>query len=338
MPLDINPKFISEDMATDAELDAASTADRNPATPTGTLAASTISDFDAAVQAVTIDAAKIGSGIVSNAEFAALDGVTSAIQSQLNGKEPTITPGIASQYYRGDKTFQTLNATAVANTPSGNIASTTVQAALNELDTEKQPVGNYVTALTGDVTANGPGSVTATLAASGVVPGTYNNVTVDAKGRVTFGQITQWTYRTTVAQGTNAGIFIATNELITTSLPPGLYKFDAYVIFQSTNTNTGMGVRVGPGTATITTISSKAFISQATDGTIKNFQVDQLTNATNVSSASTLAANTNFSASLEGVFRVTVAGTVGIEFRSEGGGGTGTISIRPDSVFRVVLI
>ena len=38
-----------------------------------------------------IDASKIGSGAVSNAEFAYLDGVTSGIQAQIDGKEPSIT-------------------------------------------------------------------------------------------------------------------------------------------------------------------------------------------------------------------------------------------------------
>ncbi|AIQ61076.1 hypothetical protein [Paenibacillus borealis] len=37
-----------------------------------------------------IDATKIGTGIVSNAEFGYLDGVTSGIQGQLNGKSPTV--------------------------------------------------------------------------------------------------------------------------------------------------------------------------------------------------------------------------------------------------------
>lgn len=51
----------------------------------------------------------------------------------------------------------------------------------------KQPAGNYITALTGDATATGPGSAAVTLAASGVTPGSYTsaNITVDAKGRVT---------------------------------------------------------------------------------------------------------------------------------------------------------
>jgi hypothetical protein len=45
-----------------------------------------------------------------------------------------------------------------------------------------------ITSLTGDVTASGPGSATATLAASGVAPGSYSgaNITVDSKGRVTY--------------------------------------------------------------------------------------------------------------------------------------------------------
>ena len=51
----------------------------------------------------------------------------------------------------------------------------------------KQPAGNYITALTGDVTATGPGSVAATLATVNANVGSFNwaNITVNAKGLVT---------------------------------------------------------------------------------------------------------------------------------------------------------
>ena len=90
---------------------------------TGSQTASTISDFTTAVQAVTIDASKIDGGSVSNAEFATLDGITTdvSIQSQINGKEPAITAGNSSQYYRGDKTFQTLDKTAVGLSNVDNV-------------------------------------------------------------------------------------------------------------------------------------------------------------------------------------------------------------------------
>lgn len=50
----------------------------------------------------------------------------------------------------------------------------------------KQAAGNYITALTGDVTASGPGSVAATLKNTGTA-GTYTKVTTDAQGRVSSG-------------------------------------------------------------------------------------------------------------------------------------------------------
>ena len=68
-----------------------------------------------------IDATKIGGGAVSNTEFSYLDGVTSAIQTQLNAKQATIT-GAATTVVTSDLT---VSRAAISNS-SGKIAVSTV--------------------------------------------------------------------------------------------------------------------------------------------------------------------------------------------------------------------
>ena len=71
--------------------------------------------------AAAIDATKIGGGAVSNLEFSYLDGVTSAIQTQLNAKQATIT-GAATTVVTSDLTA---SRAAISNS-SGKIAVSTV--------------------------------------------------------------------------------------------------------------------------------------------------------------------------------------------------------------------
>jgi phosphohistidine swiveling domain-containing protein len=61
---------------------------------------------------------------VTATELGYVSGVTSAIQTQLDGKEPTITSGTATQYWRGDKSFQTLDMTALLATTAGTAQAT----------------------------------------------------------------------------------------------------------------------------------------------------------------------------------------------------------------------
>lgn len=104
-----------------------------------------------------IDAVKIGSGAVDNTEFGHLNGVTSAIQTQINGKEATITATTSADYYRGDKTFATLNKTAVglgnvdntsdANKPVSTATQTALDAKTNKLITTNRQTASYTLVL-----------------------------------------------------------------------------------------------------------------------------------------------------------------------------------------------
>jgi hypothetical protein len=73
------------------------------------------------VTGAAIDAAKIHDGSVSNAEFGYLDGVTSAIQTQINTKQATIT-GAATTIVTSDLTASK----AVISNASGKVAVSSV--------------------------------------------------------------------------------------------------------------------------------------------------------------------------------------------------------------------
>lgn len=67
---------------------------------------------------------------ITTTKLGYLTDVTSNIQAQLNAKEPTIAAGTSSQYWRGDKTWQTLNQAAIiglTSTDSPTFAGITLQ-------------------------------------------------------------------------------------------------------------------------------------------------------------------------------------------------------------------
>ena len=79
----------------------------------GTIAAGTVSQYyrgDKSWQ--TLDKAAVGLSNVDNTSDANKP-ISTATQTALNGKEATVAAGTVGQYYRGDKTWQTLDKTAV---------------------------------------------------------------------------------------------------------------------------------------------------------------------------------------------------------------------------------
>ena len=70
--------------------------------------------------------------------------------------------------------------------------------------------GNQTISISGDVSGSGSTSITATLSNTGVTAGTYNTVTVDAKGRVISGSVSTFAETDTLATVTGRGATTST--------------------------------------------------------------------------------------------------------------------------------
>lgn len=115
-------------------------------TITGAASSVTLSNLLANAALVSDAGGKIdASATISSTELGYLDNVASNIQTQIDGKEPVITAGTTSQYWRGDKTWQTLNTAAVSETSNLYYTNNRVWAALS---------GAISPYLTGNLTAS----------------------------------------------------------------------------------------------------------------------------------------------------------------------------------------
>lgn len=190
-----------------------------------------------------IDAAKIGTGTVSNTEFGYLDGVTSAIQTQINGKQNTVG-------------FTTVG-TALATLPD---PSATRYLRINS--------NNSVSALTlaelkADIGVGGYAALTSDFTGSGTA---YQNIT-GLSFAVTSGKTYKW--RATiivVATGT-------TNGMLSTNGPSGTttYRFTIGTGATTNVINNGSANNTGSAVSMSTTqrIATADGIYQATaNGTV----------------------------------------------------------------------
>ena len=85
---------------------------------------------DAEISATAgVDVTKLADGSVDNTEFQHLNGVSSNIQTQLSNNASAISDHI-------NDTSGAHAASAISNTPSGNLSATDLQAAVNELQSD----------------------------------------------------------------------------------------------------------------------------------------------------------------------------------------------------------
>lgn len=158
-------------------------------------AASTVvtSNLTANRAVISNGSGKIAASAVTDTELGYVGGVTSAIQTQLDGKEPTITGTTSADYYRGDKTFQPLNKSAVGlsnvdNTSDANKpVSTATQTALDlKVDGAASSVDSELmlySGTTGKASKRATGSGYAKLT-SGVLSTSANVPASDLSGQV----------------------------------------------------------------------------------------------------------------------------------------------------------
>lgn len=144
------------------------------------------------------------------------------LQSQVKTKTTSFNGGLSTADTDGQKAFDTLddkvpsggaaplNATFITQTANstlsgeqalgslatGLVKNTTSTGVLSiaAAGTDYQAPGNYITSLTGDGTASGPGASSLTLSNSGVSAGTYvfPSLTFDAKGRATSASVSSY--------------------------------------------------------------------------------------------------------------------------------------------------
>ncbi|MDG0817499.1 tail fiber domain-containing protein [Bdellovibrio svalbardensis] len=154
-----------------------------------------------------------------NGSTAVALGISGAGLTSLNGQSGS-TQTFAIGTSGTAPAFSSATNTHTLNIPMAATAGTTA-GLLSKADYDsfvaKQAAGNYITALTGDVTATGPGSVAATIAANAVTTAKINNLAVtDAKindvavNKITSAATKYFTYAPNNVACTNGQVLVKT--------------------------------------------------------------------------------------------------------------------------------
>jgi hypothetical protein len=142
------------------------------------------------------------------------------------GTTDSLTEGSTNLYYTNTRARASLSFTAGSGAYSSTTGAITIPTNTTHLTNGSGYItGNQTVTLSGDASGSGATAITVTLANSGVTAGTYNNVTVDAKGRVTSGSntsyLTSYTETDTLATVTGRGATTSTAVTLTYSIGDG---------------------------------------------------------------------------------------------------------------------
>jgi hypothetical protein len=157
--------------------------------------------YDSGSKTITVTTSGSGVGTVTSVALSGSDGIEIDSGSPIT-TSGTIALGVnastlkthlslgnventALSTWVGSSSLTTLGTITTGTWQGTAIADTYISSAATW--NAKQAAGNYITALTGDGTASGPGSATLTLANTAVTPASYTvaSITVDSKGRIT---------------------------------------------------------------------------------------------------------------------------------------------------------
>lgn len=198
-------------------------------TITADLIAGSVSDT---YVATGINATKIGGGTVDNTEFSYLNGVTSAIQTQIDGKEASITTLAVSK--GGTNSGTALNNNRVMQSSAGAIVEAAAITASRALasDANGIPVASTTTAtelgfvngVTGAIQTQLDAKQTTTLADGKILVGNASNVAaaVTMSGDATIsnaGAVTIGAQKVDVSKMTSAANSFAANNTASTAAP-----------------------------------------------------------------------------------------------------------------------